>query len=82
MKISFFHQAEVKHQVTSSRYGNFNLDDAYSFETGGPSKTAEQIKGVPIAFIVSGGITGGTGKKYPFGFGDFFIEAGKSEKQF
>jgi len=67
----FFSQLEVRHQVTSSRFGDFTIDDVYTFEIGGPSKTDEQIRGVPNSFIVSDGIKGGTGKKFPlwlFGF--------------
>lgn len=67
----FFNQAEVRHQVTSSRYGDFTVDDVYTFEIGGPSKTDEQIKGVPNSYIVADGIIGGTRKKIPlwlFGF--------------
>ncbi len=67
----FFSQLEVRHQVTSSRFGDFTIDDIYTFEIGGPSKTDEQIRGVPNSYIVSDGIKGGTGKKIPiwlFGF--------------
>jgi uncharacterized protein len=67
----FFNQTEVKHHVTSSRFGDFTVDDVYTFEIGGPSKTAEQIKGVPNAYIAADGIKGGTEKKIPlwiFGF--------------
>jgi transposase len=61
----------VRHRVTSSRFGDFTIDDAITFEIGGPSKTAEQIKGIPNAYIAADGIKGGTGKKIPlwlFGF--------------
>lgn len=57
--------------MTSSRFGDFMVDDVYTFEIGGPSKTTEQIKGVPNAWIVSDGIKEGTVKKIPlwlFGF--------------
>ncbi len=67
----FFNQSEVRHQVTFSRFGDFMVDDIYTFEIGGPSKTTEQIKGVPNAFIAADGIKGGTAKKIPlwlFGF--------------
>ena len=61
----------MRHKVTSSRFGDFTLDDVFTFEIGGPSKTDEQIKGVPNAWIVSDGIKNGAGKKIPlwlFGF--------------
>jgi len=67
----FFGQTEVRHEITSSRFGDFMLDNIYTFEIGGPSKTASQIKGVPNAFIASDQIKGGTGNKIPlwlFGF--------------
>lgn len=47
----FFSQLEVRHQVTSSRFGDFTIDDVYTFEIGGPSKTDEQIRGVPNSYI-------------------------------
>ncbi len=61
----FFNQCEVRHQVTSSRSGDFMVDDVYTFEIGGPSKTSGQIKGVPNAYIATDGIKGGTAKKIP-----------------
>jgi len=61
----FFSQTEVRHRVTSSKFGDFTIDDAYTFEIGGPSKTAEQIRGVPNAYIAADGIKGGAGKKIP-----------------
>jgi predicted AAA+ superfamily ATPase len=67
----FFSQAEVRHQVTSSRFGNFMINDVYTFEIGGPSKTQEQIRGVPNSYIASDGIKGGAGNRIPlwlFGF--------------
>jgi hypothetical protein len=67
----FYNQIEVRHRVTSSRFGDFTIDDAITFEIGGPSKTAEQIKGIPNAYIAADGIKGGTGNKIPlwlFGF--------------
>jgi hypothetical protein len=41
----------------------FTIDDAYTFEIGGPAKTPEQIRGIPNAYIVADGIKGGAGKK-------------------
>ena len=67
----FLSQTEVQHRVTSSKFGDFLLDDAYIFEVGGPHKTTEQIKGIPNAYIASGEIKGGSGNKIPlwlFGF--------------
>jgi uncharacterized protein len=67
----FYSQLEVLHNVTSSRFGDFTIDDKYTFEIGWPSKTREQIKGVPNAYIAADGIKGGSGNKIPlwlFGF--------------
>jgi uncharacterized protein len=52
-------------------FGDFTIDDTYTFEIGGPSKTGEQIKGVPNAYIAADGIKGGSGNKiaiWLFGF--------------
>ena len=67
----FLSQLEVNHQVTSSRFGDFTIDDQFTFEIGGPSKTNEQIRGIPLSFIAADGIKEGTGNKIPlwlFGF--------------
>ena len=67
----FYSQLEVRHRVTSSRFGDFSIDEAITFEIGGPSKTSEQIRGIPNAYIAADGIKGGAGKKLPlwlFGF--------------
>ncbi len=67
----FFSQAEVRHHVTFSRFGDFTIDDIYTFEIGGPSKTQKQIRGIPNSYIASDGIKGGSGNRIPlwlFGF--------------
>lgn len=61
----FLNQLEVKHQVTSSRFGDFTIDDKFTFEVGGPSKTREQIKGIPLSFIAADEIKYGSGNKIP-----------------
>jgi predicted AAA+ superfamily ATPase len=61
----FLSQLEVNHKVTSSRFGDFMIDGKYTFEIGGPSKTAEQIQGVPLSYIAADGIKGGSGNKIP-----------------
>jgi hypothetical protein len=37
----------------------------YVFEVGGPTKTKQQIAGVPNAFIAADGIKSGAGSKIP-----------------
>jgi len=67
----FLSQTEVSHRVTSSKFSDFTVDNTYTFEIGGPSKTQEQIRGVPNAYIASDGIIGGSGRRIPlwlFGF--------------
>lgn len=67
----FLSQLEVNHQVTSSRFGDFTIDEQFTFEIGGSSKTNEQIRGIPLSYIAADGIKGGTGNKIPlwlFGF--------------
>lgn len=67
----FLNQIEIYHNVTSSRYSDFLIDNTYTFEIGGPSKTGKQIQGVPSSFIVSDGIKSGSKNKIPlwlFGF--------------
>lgn len=67
----FFNQLAVTHKVTTSSQADFMIDDTYTFEIGGPNKTREQIKGVPMAYIAADGIKGGTGNRIPlwmFGF--------------
>jgi predicted AAA+ superfamily ATPase len=67
----FFSQLEVGHRITSSRFSDFTLDNAYTFEIGGPGKTSAQIRGIPHTYIAADGLKGGSGNKIPlwlFGF--------------
>jgi len=67
----FLNQLEVNHKVTSSPFGDFTINDQFTFEIGGPTKTNEQIKGVPFSYIAADGIKWGAGNKIPlwlFGF--------------
>lgn len=67
----FFNQIQVHHDITSSKWGDFMVDRTYTFEVGGPSKTTDQIQGVPNAFIAADGIKGGAINRIPlwlFGF--------------
>lgn len=50
--------------------------DGPDYPIGGPSKTTEQINGVPNADIAADGIKGGTVKKYHFGCLAFCIDPG------
>lgn len=66
----FFNQTSPVHLVTSSKYGDFMVDESYVFEVGGGSKSEEQIRGVPNAYLALD-MQGGNGKRIPlwlFGF--------------
>jgi uncharacterized protein len=47
----FMNQVSVKHQVSAPKFGDFLVDDTYLFEVGGPSKTNEQIQGLPKSYL-------------------------------
>ncbi|MEX0769749.1 MAG: AAA family ATPase [Balneolaceae bacterium] len=67
----FLNHLQVNHNVTSSRWADFMIDDTWTFEVGGPGKTDEQIRGVPNAYIAADRIKGGSGNRIPlwlFGF--------------
>lgn len=66
----FFNQLNYEHQVATSRFGDFMVDDQYTFEIGGPSKGLKQIKGIPLSYLALD-IKAGTNKSIPlwlFGF--------------
>jgi predicted AAA+ superfamily ATPase len=67
----FLNQIRVKHDVYASRFADFVVDEMFTFEIGGPSKTNHQIRDIPNAYIAADGIDGGSGNKIPlwlFGF--------------
>jgi predicted AAA+ superfamily ATPase len=47
----FFNQLSQAHRVTASKFGDFMVDEKYTFEIGGPNKTFQQIKGVPNSYL-------------------------------
>lgn len=47
----FFNQLSQIHRVTSSKFGDFMVDETYTFEVGGPNKNFQQIKGVPNSYL-------------------------------
>lgn len=66
----FFNQVSEKHQVCASKFGDFLIDEKYTFEVGGPNKNFQQIKGVPNSYLVVD-VENGVGNKVPlwmFGF--------------
>ncbi len=67
----FLNQLSHRHSVTYSDSGDFVVDDKYTFEVGGKNKSANQIKNMENAFLVSDDISIGTKKRIPlwlFGF--------------
>lgn len=67
----FFNQLQVKHQITAPKFGDFMIDDTYTFEIGGKNKTAQQISGVPSSYVAADDIKSGSRRRIPlwlFGF--------------
>lgn len=60
----FLNQMSAVHAVTSSKYGDFMVDNTFVFEVGGASKTSEQIRGVPNAYLAVD-VAGGNDKRIP-----------------
>ncbi len=69
---TFFASAlSYNHSLNYPKYGDFIINDTYTFEVGGRGKTNRQIKAVKESFIVSDNIEIGTLNKIPlwlFGF--------------
>jgi predicted AAA+ superfamily ATPase len=66
----FLNQLSAFHDVTSAKYGDFLIDQKYTFEVGGPNKGWEQLKGVPLSYLALD-MNGGSGRTIPlwlFGF--------------
>jgi uncharacterized protein len=62
----FFDQLSRNHSVEASKFGDFLVDDTFTFEVGGPNKDFNQIKGVPSSYSAID-IQNGSGKKFRFG---------------
>ena len=60
----FLNQLSAVHRVTAPKYGDFLVDDSYVFEVGGASKTNEQIRGVPNAYLALD-MEGGNNNRIP-----------------
>lgn len=48
----FMNQISVDYKVTAPQYGDFFVQDLYTFEVGGKSKTKKQITGIENAYTV------------------------------
>ena len=67
----FFNQVGTLHSITYPSLGDFFVDDKYTFEVGGKSKTMKQIEGIKNSYIASDEIEISVGEKIPlwlFGF--------------
>ena len=60
----FYNQLRQKHRVSASKFGDFMVDEKYTFEIGGPNKTFQQIKGVPNSYLALD-VENGVGNKIP-----------------
>ena len=60
-----------RHSIEVAKKGDFLVDDKYTLEVGGKSKTYKQIKDIQNSFVVADDIEIGSGNKIPlwlFGF--------------
>ncbi len=67
----FANQLKQGHEITFSGQGDFRIDDTYTFEVGGKTKTFEQIKELPDSYLAIDNVEYGTGNRIPlwlFGF--------------
>jgi len=67
----FANQLSANQNITSSKQGDFRIDEKYIFEIGGKSKTYQQIKNIENSFIAADDLEVGYGNKIPlwlFGF--------------
>lgn len=60
----FFNQMRVNHLVTASRISDFQIGDL-TFEVGGKSKTADQLRGAGKGYVVKDDIEFGHGNVVP-----------------
>ncbi len=67
----FANQLKANHTITFSGQGDLRIDDTYTFEVGGKTKSFEQIKDIPNSYLAIDNVEYGTGKRIPlwlFGF--------------
>lgn len=67
----FANQLSYSHDLQYTLQGDFLIDEKYTFEIGGTSKSSRQIKGLEEAYLAVDGIEYGMGNKIPlwlFGF--------------
>jgi predicted AAA+ superfamily ATPase len=67
----FANQIGLKHQLTLAPKGHFVVNDTYTFEVGGPSKSFQQIAGIKNSYLAVDEMPLGINNKIPlwlFGF--------------
>ena len=67
----FLNQVGYQHNIHYTSPGDFLVDDKFTFELGGQSKSTQQIEGISNAYVASDNIEIGTDQKIPlwlFGF--------------
>jgi predicted AAA+ superfamily ATPase len=60
-----------EHSITASKKGDFIIDEKYTIEVGGKSKSFKQIKDMDNSYVVADDMEVGSGNKIPlylFGF--------------
>lgn len=60
----FLNQLSAVHSVTAPKFGDFMVADTYVFEVGGASKTTDQLRGIPNAYLALD-IKGGSDRRVP-----------------
>lgn len=72
MRETFFaNQMTIKHQLNTTKQGDFLVDNRLTFEVGGKNKTIKQVKDIPDSYVAADDIETGSGNKIPlwlFGF--------------
>lgn len=61
----FLNQLKNQHLITMAEHGDFLVDNRFTFEVGGASKTRKQLNDIPDSFVVSDDIETGYGNKIP-----------------
>ena len=67
----FAHQLSESHTLQTTKQGDFIVDAQYHFEVGGPNKSVNLIKDIPLSYLSIDGIEIGYGNRIPlylFGF--------------
>ena len=67
----FVNQVKIKHKIECSTKADFIIDDQYTVEIGGHSKSKRQISGIPESYLVVDDLEVGFKNKIPlwlFGF--------------